>query len=153
MRGSSIVVALVIALCTGRTEAQERSPGEPGSGRLSEQIVFLYYADLRVAEEFFGKGLGLQKTMDKDWVKIYSTVGGSSIGAVKEGRGYHRPSSAKPVMITWAVDDLESWYERIVTAGIKVLKEPQVATDPPAKTFLVADPTGYTFEFLEWVRK
>jgi predicted enzyme related to lactoylglutathione lyase len=91
--------------------------------------------------------------MDKEWVKIYRTLGGSSIGAVKEGRGFHKTSPSKPVMITWAVDNIQPWYERVVKSGVKVLKAPQVATDPPAKSFLVADPTGYTFEFLEWVRE
>jgi predicted enzyme related to lactoylglutathione lyase len=152
MRRSILPVALVLALTAHHVNAQAPRPPSAAVPRFAEQIVFLYYSDLRVAEEFFGKALGLEKTMDRDWVKIYRTIGGSSIGAVKEGRGFHKPSPSKPVMISWAVEDLEPWYERVVKAGIKVLKEPQVSTDPPAKTFLVADPTGYTFEFLQWVR-
>jgi predicted enzyme related to lactoylglutathione lyase len=152
MRSSILAVAVVLSLIPRAATAQAR--GTAGvAPRLSEQIVFLYYSDLGVAEEFFGKALGLEKTMDKEWVKIYRTIGGSSIGAVKEGRGFHKTSPSKPVMITWAVDDLEPWYERVVKSGVKVLKPPQVATDPPAKSFLVADPTGYTFEFLQWVRE
>ena len=153
MRPSILVVALVVALTAPHANAQSPNSSSGAAPRFAEQIVFLYYADLRVAEEFFGKALGLEKTMDRDWVKIYRTIGGSSIGAVKEGRGFHKPSPSKPVMITWAVEDLEPWHERIVKAGIKVLKEPQVSSDPPAKTFLVADPTGYTFEFLQWMRR
>jgi predicted enzyme related to lactoylglutathione lyase len=152
MRPSIVLVGVVLALTAHHVHAQASRPPAAAEPRFAEQIVFLYYSDLRVAEEFFGKALGLEKTMDKEWVKIYRTVGGSSIGAVKEGRGFHKPSPSKPVMISWAVDDLGPWYERVVKAGIKVLKEPQVSTDPPAKTFLVADPTGYTFEFLQWVR-
>jgi predicted enzyme related to lactoylglutathione lyase len=152
MRRSIFPVALLLALTAHHVSAQVARPPSAAVPRFAEQIVFLYYSDLRVAEEFFGKALGLEKTMDRDWVKIYRTVGGSSIGAVKEGRGFHKPSPSKPVMISWAVDDLQPWYERVVKAGIKVIKEPQVSTDPPAKTFLVADPTGYTFEFLQWVR-
>jgi len=153
MRPSLLVLAVVLFLIPRHAIAQ--APGTPSTAApaLSEQIVFLYYSDLRVAEDFFGKVLGLEKTMDKEWVKIYRTLGGSSIGAVKEGRGFHKTSPSKPVMITWAVDNIQPWYERVVKSGVKVLKAPQVATDPPAKSFLVADPTGYTFEFLEWVRE
>lgn len=153
MRPGLLVVALVLSLIPRHAIAQAPDTRSAAAPALSEQIVFLYYSDLRVAEDFFGKVLGLEKTMDKEWVKIYRTIGGSSIGAVKEGRGFHKTSPSKPVMITWVVDDLQPWYERVVKSGVKVLKAPQVATDPPAKSFLVADPTGYTFEFLEWVRE
>jgi predicted enzyme related to lactoylglutathione lyase len=150
MRGT-ILLVLVMTLMEFHAGGQEVGPASPRPAPFSEQIVFLYYSDLRVAEEFFGKALGLEKTMDKDWVKIYRTIGGSSVGAVKEGRGFHKPAPSKPVMITWAVNDLDAWYARVVRAGITVLKEPRASSDPPAKTFLVADPTGYTFEFLQWL--
>ena len=145
---AALVASLLATQGGGRASGQVETPPPP----LREQIVFLYYADLAQAEAFFGKGLGFEQTMDKDWVKIYRTAGGSSVGAVKEGRGFHKPSPSKPVMISWAVDDLDPWYRRVTAAGIKVLKPPQTSADPPARTFLVADPTGYTFEFLQWLR-
>jgi len=115
--------------------------------------VFLYYTDLTAAEAFFGKALGLSKTMDQDWVKIYRTAGGSSVGAVKEGHGFHKPSPSKPVMISWVVDDIDPWYRRATAAGIKVLKPPQDSADSGVRSFLVADSTGYTFEFMQWLRR
>jgi predicted enzyme related to lactoylglutathione lyase len=141
--------AVALMLAAPLNASQQRHTSPP---RFSEQIVFLYYSDLAVAEAFFGKALGLEKTMDKDWVKIYRTVSGSSIGAVKEGRGYHKPAASKPVMVSWAVDDVDAWYRQVTAAGIKVLKPPQTSADPPARTLLVEDPTGYTFEFLQWLR-
>ena len=143
---------LVAVLLSTQGDALARGQAAMPSPPLEEQIVFLYYTDLAAAEDFFGKGLGLEKTMDKDWVKIYRTAGGSSVGAVKEGRGFHKPSPSKPVMISWAVDDLDHWYRKVTAAGIKILKPPQTSADPPARTFLVEDPTGYTFEFLQWLR-
>lgn len=145
---AALVAALLSTYGDARASEQTRVPSPP----VKEQIVFLYYADLDAADAFFGKGLGLEKTMDKDWVKIYRTAGGSFVGAVKEGRGFHKPSPSKPVMISWAVDDLDPWYHKVTAAGIKVLKTPQTSADPPVRTFLVADPTGYTFEFLQWLR-
>ncbi len=145
----ALTIAVVLA-ARGDVRASQQTAASPL--RLAEQIVFLYYADLTAADNFFSKALGLEKTMDRDWVKIYRTVNGSSIGAVKEGRGFHKTADSKPVMITWAVENIDPWYQRVTAAGVKVLKAPHVATDPPARSFLVADSTGYTFEFLQWLR-
>jgi predicted enzyme related to lactoylglutathione lyase len=140
------------ALCSIQTAAQESAKASP-PGPFVEQIVFLYYADLAAAEAFFGTAFGLSKTMDQDWVKIYRTAGGSSVGAVKEGRGFHQPSPSKPVMISWVVEDIDPWYRRATAAGVKVLKPPQDSADSGVRSFLVADSTGYTFEFMQWLRR
>jgi lactoylglutathione lyase len=118
----------------------------------AEQIVFLYYKDLAVAEAFFGKTLGLEKTMDLEWVKIFRTVPGSAIGCVKEGRGSLKTSAAKPVMVSWVVGDIESWHRRLAANHVKIVKPLRMSAEPPMKSFLFEDPTGYTFELVEWVK-
>ena len=149
--GATVVQAAALAtLCSVHMAAQEPAKVSP-TPPFSEQVVFLYYTDLAAAEEFFGKALGLSKTMDQDWVKIFRTAGGSSVGAVKEGHGFHKPSPSKPVMISWVVQDIDPWYRRVTAAGIKVLKPPQDSADSGVRSFLVADPTGYTFEFMQWL--
>lgn len=147
-----IVLAMAVGSVAG-FRIGATAPAAPEPTLVAEQIVFLYYKDLDAAETFFGQTLGFSKTMDADWVKIYRTASGSFIGAVKEGRGYHKTSPSKPVMITWSVSDVDAWYGRLAAAGVKVLREPRTSADPPARTFLVADSTGYTFEFLQWTRK
>ena len=151
--GAMVVHAATIAMfCSVHIAAQEPAKVSP-TPPFSEQIVFLYYSDLSTAEAFFGTALGLSKTMDQDWVKIFRTAGGSSVGAVKEGHGFHKPSQSKPVMISWVVQDIDPWYRRATAAGIKVLKPPQDSADSGVRSFLVADPTGYTFEFMQWLRR
>ena len=147
--GRAIAIA---ALCSVQSTAQASAKASPPSP-FAEQIVFLYYADLAAAEAFFGTALGLSKTMDQDWVKIYRTAGGSSVGAVEGGRGFHKPSPSKPVMISWVVEDIDPWYRRTTAAGVKVLKPPQDSADSGVRSFLVADSTGYTFEFMQWLRR
>jgi predicted enzyme related to lactoylglutathione lyase len=120
---------------------------------VNEQIVFLYYKNLEVADRFFEKTLGLRKTTDQDWVKIFQTVSGSSIGAVQEGRGSLRTAVDKPLMISWVVDDVESWHDRLVARGVKIVKPIHPSTDPPMKSFLFEDPTGYTFELIQWLKR
>jgi predicted enzyme related to lactoylglutathione lyase len=129
-------------------------PVEAGQAPLtpSEQIVFLYYTDLAIAETFFGKTLGLQKTMDLEWVKIFRTVAGSSIGCVKEGRGSLKTATDKPVMVSWVVTDIDGWHRRLAASNVRIVKPLQVSLEPPMKSFLFEDPTGYTFELVEWLK-
>ena len=129
-----------------QTHAQERLP-------VDEQIVFLYYKDLDVADRFFGSTLGLEKTTDRDWVKIFRTVPGSSIGAVKEGRGSLKSARQKPVMVSWVVDDVERWRDRLARRGVKIVRPVHESQDPPMKSFLFEDPTGYTFELIQWLKR
>lgn len=125
--------------------------GQAGPLTPSEQIVFLYYQDLAVADAFFGSTLGLQKTMDLEWVKIFRTVAGSSIGCVKEGRGSLKTAADKPVMVSWVVADVEGWHRRLTASKVRIVKPLQTSSQPPMKSFLFEDPTGYTFELVEWL--
>jgi predicted enzyme related to lactoylglutathione lyase len=118
-----------------------------------EQIVFLYYKDLEPVDAFFGKILGLKKTMDLDWVKIFQTVAGSSIGCVKEGRGSLKTSVDKPVLVSWVVDDVEAWQRRLTASGVKITKPVHASAEPPMKSLLFEDPTGYTFELVQWLKR
>jgi predicted enzyme related to lactoylglutathione lyase len=118
-----------------------------------EQIVFLYYKDLEAVDAFFGRILGFKKTMDLDWVKIFQTVAGSSIGCVKEGRGSLKTSVDKPVMVSWVVDDVEAWQRRLTASGVKIAKPVHVSAEPPMKSLLFEDSAGYTFELVEWLKR
>jgi predicted enzyme related to lactoylglutathione lyase len=120
--------------------------------KVNEQIVFLYYKDLKVADTFFGTTLGLEKTTDMDWVKIFRTMAGSSIGCVQEGRGSLKTSVDKPVMVSWVVRDIESWHRTLAAKGVTIVKPLQTSSAPPMKSFLFQDPTGYTFELIEWLK-
>ena len=141
----SILVLLMIGIAAASVSTQPRLT-------MNEQIVFLYYKDLDVAEAFFGTTLGLEKTTDMGWVKIYRTVPGSSIGCVNEGRGALKTSADKPVMVSWVVNDVESWHHALAAKGVKIVKPLQTSSAPPMKSFLFQDPTGYTFELIEWIK-
>jgi catechol 2,3-dioxygenase-like lactoylglutathione lyase family enzyme len=142
-----LILALVVLGVVGAVFASAQQ-----SPVLKEQLVFLYYKDLAVADVFFNETLGLKKTTDMDWVKIFQTVPGSSIGCVKEGRGSLRASANKPVMVSWVVSDVEEWYRRLSAKRVKIVKPLHASDEPPMKSFLFEDPTGYTFEIIEWIR-
>ena len=123
---------------------------------MNETITFFYYDDLAAQAPFYEDLLGLEKTMDAEWVKIYRITATSSVGLVLEGSGVHSVSDDKPAMLSIVTDDVDAWYEKLVNAKVKVThplppagteKEPGSA---PVRGFIVEDPGGYTIEFFKW---
>ena len=136
----------------GALRADRGAAAQDGRLAPNEQIVFLYYKDLGVADAFFGNTLGLKKTTDLDWVKIFQTVPASSIGCVKEGRGSLKTSADKPVMVSWVVNDVQAWHRRLAAKNVKIVQPVHESKEPPMKSFLFQDPTGYTFELVQWLK-
>ncbi len=120
---------------------------------IKENTLMFYYKDLAGVAPFYEKTLGLTKTFDKDWVKIYQLTPSSSIGIVQEGEtSFHRAQADNAVMLSIVTDDVDAWYERLKQAeGIVFLKEIYNNENVPIRAFLVADPGGYSVEFFQWL--
>jgi len=155
MNTSFLVMLFAVAMVVGARNDGASTHLRPQEAPLAprEQIVFLYYTDLDSADTFFGRTLGLNKTMDLDWVKIFQTVPGSSVGCVKEGRGSLKTAVTKPVMVSWVVDDVEAWQRRLTDSHVKIVKPVHTSAEPPMKSLLFEDPTGYTFELVQWLKR
>jgi predicted enzyme related to lactoylglutathione lyase len=136
----------------------------PGSGLLAEESIIqppsikettlmFYYKDLALVAPFYEKTLGLIKTFDEGWVKIFQITPTSSIGLVQEGEGsFHRAQADNAVMLSIVTDDVDAWYQRLKQAGdIVFLKEIYNNENVPIRAFLVQDPGGYSIEFFQWI--
>ena len=123
---------------------------------MNETITFFYYENLEEQVPFYEGLLGLEKTLDEDWVKIYRITATSSVGLVKQGHGLHAVSADKPAMLSLVTDDVDAWYKRLVDAKVPIrteLPEPGLENDPasaPVRGFIVEDPGGYTIEIFSW---
>ena len=140
---------LLLASCAAAAEAPAPPP-------INDTITFFYYEDLEAADDFYGKLLGLEKTMDEDWVRIYRISATSSVGTVLNGRGFHAVSDDKPAMLSLITDNVDAWYDRLTNAGIVIrseLRPADQAAEPgraPVRGFIAEDPGGYTIEIFTW---
>jgi predicted enzyme related to lactoylglutathione lyase len=140
----------VSALLSSNLAAEESTVQHPS---IKENTIMFYYKDLAAVIPFYEKTLGLTKTFDEDWVKIYQLTPSSSIGLVREGEtSFHRAQADNAVMLSIISDDVDLWYQRLKQAGgIEFLLEIHNSENVPIRSFLVKDPGGYTVEFFQWL--
>ena len=148
-----LIIALLTTLLIGQSTAIADSR-QPAS--MDATITFFYYENLGEAAAFYGDILGLEKTMDEDWVKIYRITDTSSVGLVLEGKGYHSVSADKPAMLSIVTDNVDAWYQLLLESKVTLqteLKPDDHESDPdgaPVRGFVAEDPGGYTVEFFSW---
>jgi len=121
---------------------------------IDSQTVMFYYDDLQPASEFYGQILGLEKTLDFDWVKFYRISETSHVGIVRAGDGaYHSPQSNNAVMLSIVTSEVDAWYERLKSVDKVDFLQDIHSGDAPVRSFLVQDPGGYTVEFFQWLEQ
>jgi lactoylglutathione lyase len=135
-------------LAYGLSAAQETTQTRTISG----QVVFLYYSDLEEAAHFYESIMGFRKTFSLDWVKIYESNQGASVGIVDEKKGFLKEAKDKPVMLSWVTDDVDGWYRYLKERGVTIQTEPEDTEETGIRSFIFSDPGGYTLELFSWTR-
>jgi predicted enzyme related to lactoylglutathione lyase len=149
MKKAILVFVLLVgmqALAVGEAEQAAEK------GNISEQVIFLYYADIEEPARFYQSILGFEPTLELDWVRILKTNQGASVGLVDESKGSLKSSGDKPVMLSWVTDDVDGWHEYLKEKGVKILSTPSNNEEAGIRAFLFQDPGGYTLEFFQWTR-
>ena len=147
-----LLLALILCLSPAIASTQESPAGAPPSA--TSQVTFLYVNDIQKAAEFYGKTLALRNTLDLAWVKMFETSPGAIVGLVGAGRGAHKPSPQKPVMISLVVPkpaDVDRWYGFLEAKGVTMRSEPHdsgsgAPGDANVRVFGFLDPEGHTLE-------
>ena len=116
-------------------------------------FTFTYYDDLDEAERFYRDVMGFEKVIDVEFAKVYKVAGNSHVGLVDGSKGFLKTSDEKPVMLTFVVDDIEAWNQRLKEAGVEITQPPKDAAYLKMKTMLFKDPEGYVLEVLEFLKK
>jgi len=150
-RNSLVAIAALSVIFWSAIRAEEQSPPA-----IDGTITFFYYEDLEAAARFYEDLLQLPITMDEDWVRIFQITPTSSVGLVKQGRGFHEVSPDKPAMLSMVTNDVDAWYARLHGANVLMRSElppPDNAREAgaaPVRGFIAEDPGGYTIEFFSW---
>lgn len=143
-------VTTKLAIDTGSSAPEPCTP-MPTIPSLTSQTTMFYYKELSAADHFYGEILGLEKTLDWDWVKFYKTGPASTVGLVVEGDGgWHKVQATNAVMLSLVTDEVDAWYQQVkAKKGAVFLKD--IADGGPIRSFLLEDPGGYTVEFFQWL--
>ncbi len=164
-RCAVIMLATLILGMGGLKPLEEFLPGaNADAGRQSPSelppfiggVTFLYFNDVDQATEFYGETLGLEKTFDAEWVRIFATSPTSSVALVDGAKGAHSPSNDKPVTVAMVVSDpkdVDRWYERLKARGVSIHMPPFDAAIVNVREFRFTDPEGYTLEIFAWLSK
>ena len=117
------------------------------------QITFTYYNDLEAAARFYGEVMGFEPVIDVEFAKVYRVYGSTHVGIVDGNLGSIKASNDKPIMISFIVDDIESWHSYLKEKGVDVFQPPKEAAYLKMKTMLFRDPEGYVLEILEFLEE
>jgi len=138
--------------------AATEAGGQPASALppFSGEVTFLYFNDVDKAATFYGETLGLKKTFDAGWVRIFAISPSSSVALVDAAKGAHRASDDKPVTVAMVVSnlkDVDRWHEHLKSRGVSIHMPPFDAPSVNVREFRFTDPEGYTLEIFAWLEK
>ncbi len=149
---AGIVIILACFSCYASSAKEKEVMSD---SKISESYIMLYYKDMSAPRHFYADILGLESTLEDDWVNLYRLTGNSFVGVVKEGKtAYHAVQDTNAVMLSIVVDNVDQWYARVKSfQDVKILKEIYNNENVPIRAFLIADPGGYTIEIFQWLNK
>lgn len=119
---------------------------------LEGTLTLFYYDDLERAFNFYNDIIGFEFVADFGYVKIFKVIEGALLGLVDGQLGSHRTSPSKPVRLVVMVKDIEAWFTKLKTGGIKIFEdEPFTGKKMKLKGFTFKDPEGYTVEMCQYL--
>jgi Glyoxalase/Bleomycin resistance protein/Dioxygenase superfamily len=122
-------------------------------GGLTGQVTFLYYKDLAAPRKFYAEELGLVPYLDTEWVVLFHTASGATLGIVKVPNGHLSASMKRAaVMVSLVTDDVAAWYRKLSQdPNVHIVKALYDHPAVPIRAFEVEDPAGYPIEFFQWL--
>ncbi len=114
-----------------------------------QQVTFVYTHDLGASAEFYGETLGLSCVLDQGACRIFQTSPDGFIGICHCST--ERPSSPAGIIITLVSDDVDGWYDRLTSKGVRFDTPP--AENPKFNIYhcFLKDPDGYQIEIQQFL--
>lgn len=114
----------------------------------SEQITFIYTADLDASARFYGEQLGLPLVVDQGSCRIYRVNAAAYIGICTSENAPTREEilAKRQLILTWVVTDVRGRYEALRARGVTFESAPQVHPVFGIEHCFLRDPNGYLLE-------
>ncbi len=109
--------------------------------------LFLYYKDLNGATQFYTETLGLELLADYQMAKILRITSDSYLILVDATKGMHTAQEPKTVALALLTNQLEGWYNYLVSKKIKIKYDYKPKDGGAHDGFVAVDPEGYLLEF------
>jgi hypothetical protein len=138
---------------SGTPEQGQSRRAAPEVSHITDQVTFLYYADLAPARRFYCDTLGLTPYFETEWVSLLHTTPAATIGLVKLDHTDATSSSKRAlVMVSFVTDDAAGWYEKLRhDPSVHIVKDLYDHPRVPIRAFELEDPAGYPVEFFQWL--
>jgi hypothetical protein len=96
--------------------------------------------------------MGFELVEDQRWAKIYRITGSGYLGIVAGEKGFFKPQKHNAVLLTLLTQDVNDWYERLKSKGVKLLTGIQEKRDIQVRCFFLEDPGGYALEIQQFLK-
>lgn len=133
---------------TRPVSVQVHSVGNMKRPIIDQQVTFLSAPDLEATAAFYEGLIGLSLVLDQGTCRIYHVANGAFLGFCK-----HLPAveSESPVIVTLVSQEVDAWYEYLLTKGAAVPEQPVLNRSYNIYHFFVRDPSGYLVEIQEFL--
>ncbi|MGB1287497.1 MAG: VOC family protein [Aggregatilineales bacterium] len=112
---------------------------------ISEQITFLYTRNISICTDFYENILGFELSLDQGGCKIWHIAEQHSyVGMCERATAPEKPEG---IIFTIVTPDVDGWYERLTSRGVKCEHAPKITEEYGIYHFFVRDPNGYLLEF------
>ncbi|MDX1711402.1 MAG: VOC family protein [Rhodovibrionaceae bacterium] len=113
-------------------------------GKPTQQVTFIYTRDLAETAGFYAEVVGLEQVLDQGSCRIFRVAGEAFLGVCARDDREVAPAG---VTVTFVVDDVDGWYDRLWEAGAEIETAPEHHPEFNVHSFFVRDPSGYRLEF------
>lgn len=110
---------------------------------IDQQITFLYTRDLGRTAHFYEQILALDLVLDQGSCRVYRVAGDAYLGFCERDEA---PEEPKGILYTLVTDQVDAWYDFLVSQDVNVAAAPTTNDDYGIYHFFALDPNGYVIE-------
>lgn len=150
-----LVLSLQVSAQTqGNPPSMNTESKSAAAPQVSGQVTFFYYKDLAEPRRFYSELLGVKPYYEKEWVSLFRTASGATVGLVKTGSDSPAANRRAAVMLSIVTDDIAAWHSRLKgNSRFHILKGPYDHPQVPIRAIEMEDPAGYPVEVFQWLQK